>query len=386
MAEKVLLVDDDANVLASYERQLHGKYDVVTAQGAGVALDLLEASGPVGVVISDLRMPGMSGTDFLARVKDKYPDTVRVMLTGQADLDSAIQAINEGSIFRFITKPCPPELLMGVIDAGLRQYQLEMAERELLEKTLSGSVKLLTDVLALSNPAAFGRAARLRRIVGSLASVMRLGPAWQLELAAMLSQLGLITLSQSVVSRALRGEAMTAEETHSYESHPQAGYNLIANIPRLEEVANTVLYQHKRFDGVGFPEVEMKGRAIPLGARLLNLAIAYDSRISAGRQPSIALIDLKRQAERYDPLALEALAIVVEGEAGYSLRRVRIHVLEPGMLLGEDVWGPQDVFLVSRGQEVTSALKARLLAYSETSPLHQNVRVVVPRAGGSETV
>lgn len=118
---------------------------------------MIESRGPFAVVVSDMRMPRVDGAQFLARVEEASPDSVRIMLTGNADQEAAVRAINEGHIFRFLNKPCRPQLLVGTIAMGIRQYRLQTAERELLEKTFSGGIRLLSDVLAIASPDAFGR-------------------------------------------------------------------------------------------------------------------------------------------------------------------------------------------------------------------------------------
>ncbi|HAR63804.1 MAG: hypothetical protein DKM50_08675 [Candidatus Margulisiibacteriota bacterium] len=131
MGNKILLVDDEDNILSSYKRMLKNKYIIETAAGGAAALAVLNTRGPFSVVICDYKMPGMNGIQFLAEIKDLFPDTIRIMLTGQADLNMAIDAVNEGNIFRFLTKPCDSELLEKSILAAFRQHELIMSEREL---------------------------------------------------------------------------------------------------------------------------------------------------------------------------------------------------------------------------------------------------------------
>src|SRR5579864_7045735 len=156
MAEKILLVDDDNSVLEGYRRSLSREFSVETAMGAEQALKLAADNGPYAVVVSDMRMPGMDGIRLLSRIKALSPDTIRVMLTGNADMDTAVNAINEGSIFRFLKKPCSKEAMAKAITAALVQYRLVTAEKQLLEQTLGGTLQVLTQVLSLVNPAAFG--------------------------------------------------------------------------------------------------------------------------------------------------------------------------------------------------------------------------------------
>src|SRR5262245_61160663 len=198
---RVLCVDDEPNVVEGLALTLRRKFDVATAEDGPSALALLREEPRTAVVISDMRMPGMDGATFLARVRELLPDTVRILLTGQTDLTSAIRAVNDGQLFRFLTKPCPPSNLLAVVEAAVKQHELQCAERILLEQTLHGSIRALTEVLALTNPLAFGRATRIKAHVSELATKLGLKERWQVEVASMLSQLGCITLPTETVEK-----------------------------------------------------------------------------------------------------------------------------------------------------------------------------------------
>jgi DNA-binding NtrC family response regulator len=157
MTDKILFVDDEPAVLDGYKRMLRREFEVDTAVCGQQGLAEISNHGPYAVVISDMRMPEMNGAQFLSQVRQTAPDTVRMLLTGYSDMDAAMSAVNEGNIFRFLTKPCEKDLLGKAITAGLMQYRLVTAEKDLLENTLMGSIKVLTDVLSAVSPEAFGR-------------------------------------------------------------------------------------------------------------------------------------------------------------------------------------------------------------------------------------
>ena len=204
MTQKILLVDDDVNLLSACERNFHGRFQLETAAGAEAGLLKLAERGPFAVVISDRQMPGMDGIKFLSLVRERAPDTVRMMLTGNADLAGAIKVVNEGAIFRFLTKPCPVEVLGKMIEDGLAQFRLVTAEKELLSKTLNGSIKLLTDILSLMEPESFGRAQALHEVIATVARKFNVTDDWEIQLAAMLSPIGNVTLPADVLLRAQR--------------------------------------------------------------------------------------------------------------------------------------------------------------------------------------
>ena len=152
MTDKTLFVDDEPNVLAACKRSLGRKVKITTATSGAEGLETIRKDGPFAVVLSDMRMPEMDGIQFICAVRQLAPDTVCMMLTGNSDQETAMNAVNRGQIFRFLTKPCPQEDLFAALEAGIKQYRLITAEKELLQKTLTGSIRALVDVLGLVNP------------------------------------------------------------------------------------------------------------------------------------------------------------------------------------------------------------------------------------------
>jgi response regulator RpfG family c-di-GMP phosphodiesterase len=373
---KVLFVDDEANVLEAYKRQFRKLFQVSAGQGGAEGLRILAEKGPFAVVVSDLKMPEMNGIAFLARVREAAPDTVRMMLTGYADLQTAIEAVNEGNIFRFLTKPCPPDKLAASIQAGIRQYGLVTAERELLEKTLWGSIKVLTEILSLVNPEAFGRSSRIKRIALQIAEKLGMVNIWKLETAAMLSQIGCVILPEHVLKKIYTGRQLSDEESQLYDMHPSVGHDLIKNIPRMKDVAGMIAYQEKNFDGTGIPRDAVKGEEIPLGARVLRVVVDFDVLESAGFSRREALLKLRKNAGRYDPQVFAAFEAVTGEKEGTRIVPLRLNELKSTMILAEDIRAAGGSLLVSKGQEITWPLIARLKNFSKTQQIKEPVRVI----------
>ena len=181
-------------------------------RAAKPALQKIAERGPFAVVVSDRQMPRMDGIQFLATVKERAPDTVRLMLTGNADLEGAIKVVNEGNIFRFLTKPCSLEILGKAVEDALAQYRLVTAEKELLNKTLSGSIKLLTDILSMIEPQSFGRAQTMRDIIGSVTKKFKAENEWEIPLAVMLAPIGNVTIPPELLLRARAGVSLSKVE------------------------------------------------------------------------------------------------------------------------------------------------------------------------------
>jgi response regulator RpfG family c-di-GMP phosphodiesterase len=377
MTEKVLVVDDEINILDGIRRHLKKRLPVETALGSKEGLAALARNGPYAVILSDLRMPGMDGIQFLTRVKEKSPDTVRMMLTGNADLGDAIQAVNQGNVFRFFSKPCPADVLEKGIEQGIRQYRLVTAERELLQKTLKGSIKVLTEILSLINPEAFGRSSRIKRTVKAVASRMGVSEPWQFEMAAMLSQVGWVILPQESLGKLYRGQALTDEESQLFRQHPLIASSLLSNIPRMEEVGEIVRYQEKHFDGSGDPVDHRQGSAIPLGARILKVTLDFDILEVNGTPPRQALKILEDRQGWYDPAVLQAMDAFIGGESRRILKEISLRELTSNMVLAEDLYTVRGQLLISKGQEVTAVLISRLVNFAKGTGIREPVRVFV---------
>jgi response regulator RpfG family c-di-GMP phosphodiesterase len=375
MTRNILCVDDEPNLLSAIERQFRKRFDITTALGPELALRAIAERGPFAVVVSDLRMPGMDGIRFLARVRHISPDTVRIMLTGQADLTDAIEAVNQGNIFQFLAKPSPPEMLGRAFESALEQYGLIQAERELLEHTLTGSVEVLSEILGLVNPAAFGRALRMRRYVAFIATALGLPKRWQYELAAMLSQIGCVTVPPDILDKLYAAEPLDEEEKKIFASHCAVAHDLLVKIPRLERVAQMVAAQQAPWNGTHDPD------PVGAGAGLLKVAGDFDEQMMRGRD-SHETFSQMRASGSYDPSYLSALQQIHVEESRTEARAVKVSQLRKGMLLNADVFSKKGLLLVAKGQEVTAAAIACLnsceRAVGVVEPIYVLVRKTTP--------
>ena len=375
---KILCVDDEFNILEAYQRSLRKEFKLDVANGGQQGLDLIREKGPYAVIVSDMRMPGMDGVQFLSRVREIAPDSVRIMVTGNADQQTAVEAVNQGHIFRFLNKPCQPTILAETLRAGLEQYRLAMAEKELLEKTLKSSIQTLTEVLSLVNPTAFGRATRVQSLVSKIADNISLTNKWQVEIAAMLSQIGCITIPEQTLTKVYQGEHLNEEELRMWQSHPQVAHDLIVKIPRLEQVAEIVLYQEKRYNGAGFPGDAKHGSLIPIGARILKLALDFDKLTKSYLSYKEALVEIKRRGDWYDSIVVDALEQVLDKEITHELKYVNVLDLRPGMILAEDIKTTYNLLMVANGQEVTGSLYLRLCSFANTGQIKEPIKVLAP--------
>ena len=376
MVQKILLVDDDPDVLEAFRRTLGREFQIETAMGGQEALRVVAENGPYAVVVSDMRMPGTDGVQLLSGIKARWPDTIRIMLTGAADLQTATDAINEGSIFRFLSKPCSKEAMAKTLTAALVQYRLVMAEKELLEQTLTGCIQVLTEVLSLVNPAAFSRAERTRRYIRHVAASMKLGNPWQYEVAAMMSQLGCVTLPAETIEAVYGGKQLSANEQTLYDAHPHVAYDLLSKIPRLEPIAWMINCQNGPLpDPV--PGDAQKAD-IRRGAEILRLILAYDTLIHKGASRTETAHTLSREFTDLEPAFFQALVTLDPNAEEGEVRTCRIEDLAPGMIIQQELRTSDGALLASKGQEVTPPLQLKLKNLQSRRAISSQVAVSMP--------
>lgn len=358
--EVVLFVDDDENILSAFLRQLRKRYHIHVAHSAEEALEKLQATGPYAVVVSDLRMPGMDGVEFLAQVRRRSPETVRIMLTGYADLDASMAAVNDGHVFRFLTKPANTDELAKALDAALTQHRLVTTKNTFMEETLGACLKLLSDVLALVSPVAFSNTARAKRYVRHIATTLDLPKPWRYILAADLSQIGCISVPPPILEKRARGEALSPDERALLAPHPRVAARLIAEVPRLGAIAQMVGNQAEPFAELGETADPRERAPADLGAHLLHIASDYDDLRQGGVSHQQAIQKLKADPREHDPALVEALASLETQTQPPPAQDLPIEDLRIGMILADDVRGTDDLLVAARGQELTPPVLERL--------------------------
>jgi DNA-binding NarL/FixJ family response regulator len=364
MNQRVLFVDDEPNVLEGIQRTLRKQVELQTASSGVEALRLIGESGPFAVVISDMRMPAMNGAQFLAKVREQEPDTVRMILSGHADLEATIAAVNEGHIYRFLTKPCPTDHLLAAVEDALNQHRLLTAEKVLLEQTLSGAVKMLIEILGMVSPAASSRAARLQRYTIELSGALGLSSHWEWGLAAFVSQIGCVALPKEMLFKVEACQKLTEEERRLFESHPEVAGKLLAAIPRLEDVAAIVTAQFGSLNTNDLPDDPRQWDMRSAGQLLLRAAIEYDRLVSRGASRDSAVTTLRQSTLKFPSIVLKALAGLSTTAMGTVVRQIRLADLTVGMILDEDLVSPKGIRLVPSGAEVTTTLMIRLTSIS----------------------
>ncbi|HET9656837.1 MAG TPA: HD domain-containing phosphohydrolase [Kineosporiaceae bacterium] len=370
-------MDDEPRILDALRRTLHGKFLVETATSGREGLKILAecevASSPIAVVMSDMMMPGMNGAEFLALVHEIAPDTVRLVLSGQADLPSTIAAINDAELFRFLTKPIDADVLVTTLQAAIAQYDLVLTERELLQQTLAGVAEVLMEVLGLASPLAHRRATRARQMLTTAGEQLGLGGDWRIPLAAMLSQIGCLAVPAPVLAKIEEGRMLTGQERAMYLGHPDVARGLLQRIPRLEGIAEWIGAQvtDLRDLASGPPEEDTSQACFAAVAAFL-----------AGYHEGIPLeetSDQLRACGRFDAAVVEAVlrASGVLEPRGIP-KVVPVSDIHAGMYFDQDVFTLEGTVLVRRHEQATETVVQRLRNFAASVGVREPVQVLVP--------
>jgi len=367
MAEKILIVEGAHNPLGKTREALATRFDCTFAVGVEEGAQAAREGGPFAVIVADYKQPKKDGASFLARMRELHPKTVRLLLTVYAELDAGLAAQSDNLIFRFVMKPLSPDMLARHLEAALAQYRLENAEAAFVQDTLRGAVQALTEVLNLANPAAFGRSMRIRGLVQRLSKAADIPRLWEVDMAAMLSHVGCVSLPAAILDKLTRGRDLDPAERRLFESHPTLGAALLANIPRMESVAQIIGAQLK-------PLADNP----PLGAQALRVALDYDLLANKGLTSGAIFSRMRGTRGIYATQLLDALESVIPPDEGYVRRRVNIRELKENMQLDEDIVSVDGMLLLAKGSELNETNIYRLIETKQSFDIVEPVAVLIP--------
>lgn len=411
---RLLIVDDEQLVLTGLQQTLTREgYHVTTASNPFIALEELKKQ-IFSVIISDNHMPGITGLEFLAQAKQLQPNASRILITAVLSLDTVIDSINKGEIYRFIVKPWLREELLATVKNAAQRYELidsntvlqtkaVVMNRELLEsnrslelqlsrvaeqneslgqlnqalaENLQHSVQLGLHVLQTFYPALGSQARRVHQICLALAETLHLSEEKRqiLEFSAWLHDIGLVAIHRDVIRRwELSPEALSPDELKVVQSHPILGQDLVQFVHHLQEVGTIIRSHHERFDGHGFPD-GLKGEEIPWLARLLTVAVGF---AESNLDDADSVERIKQECGSvYDPEAVRAfLRILPKTNISRKEREVLIAELQPGMVLAQGIYTPNGLLLVPEGQPLSESSIGKILNHNRTSPILHSLLV-----------
>jgi response regulator RpfG family c-di-GMP phosphodiesterase len=403
----ILFVDDEANILSSLKRLFRpAGYRIFTAEGGVQGLEILERES-VDLVVSDMRMPEMNGAQFLEKVRERWPETVRILLTGYAEIGATIDAINKGQIYRYVSKPWDDNEIALTVRQGLQQKMLEREKlrleeltrkqndelkdlnahleekvlarteevrqtmgfletaHEKLKKSFITSVRVFSNLIEMNNPQKTGHSRRVAELARTIAQNMGMSATEVQDtfVAGLLLDIGKIGLPDRLVDRPLHG--LNADERNEVLKAPAKGEMALMALEQLHGSAKLIRSHRERFDGTGYPD-HLVGLAIPLGARILALAEDYDTTLMGTSfvkplKPTEAMLFIQDgRGKRYDPMVvdtfLKELARLQAASADPSELVLRSGQLIPGMVISRELIGHTGDMLLSKGHVLTEQI------------------------------
>ncbi len=419
-APVILCVDDEPNILSSLRRLFRGSgYQVRIAEGGAAGLQVLE-NEPVDIVISDMRMPEMDGAQFLQQVRARWPGTVRLLLTGHSDVNSIIDAINRGEIYRYITKPWDDNDIVLLVRHALERKALEQEKlrlealtasqnealkslnaslemkvdertaslatanaalgqaNETLKASLFTTLKVFSTLIDMRGGNLSGHARRVADLARRIALHMELddNAAQEIFVAGLLHEIGKLGFSDELLGQPVA--TMTSKQLADYRQHVVRAEQLLMPLHDLRGAAAIIHEQLERFDGQGFPD-KLFEQAIGLGARILAVASDFDNlQIGALAQKRLGPDEAKAAivrgtGKRYDPQVVDAFMAVLGGGAGEEAAkdnsadaRIATGELVAGMVLARDLIGPNGLLMLSAGHELDDRLIQKLLDFEKS--------------------
>lgn len=401
MKPKVLLVDDEIDVLMAYGRNLRGKFDITTADSGESALKIMQGNNNFTTIVTDFNMPAMNGVELLKKARELNPDTTRILITGYADLNTSINAVNQGAVYRFLTKPIPTADLIRNIEEAVEYNRLINAEKELLDKTLKGTIRALADILSFTNPAIFKQKREELRLARKTAEYLGLRNLWEIEIALMLAPIGAVAVPDTVMEKKQSGKLLSESETQIYNSIPTVSSSIISKIPRLEKVSQIVMYQFHDFLS-GFEnqpsEQDLEIRTLANLIRSVNEITALFRK----NTPPIDALHMLQESKSYSADVLKALEKAVidlknevfvasasdklkksyaQGDSAPAPAGVpfqcNVTELQSGWILLEPIKDFTGKVILNKGYEITDLIKQKLINLTRVTMISEPIKVYI---------
>jgi len=414
VSARILIVDDEPLVLAALRETLSREgYQIVAAPDAASALAVVR-NETFALVLTDQRMPRMTGLEFLAQAKNIQPEATRILMTGVLELNTVVESINSGEIFRFIVKPWLREELLVTVKNGIQRHELITRNAELhrdavamnarlaelnhsleeqvarearqnrqlaelnhaLEQNLHRSVELSLKTLQTFYPNLGVQARRVCELCGVLADGLRLPPEQRqiLELSALLHDIGLVGIPRRIIQLAqATPEALNDAEWALVEQHPILGQELAGFVHHLADVGIIIRSHHERFDGKGYPD-RLNADEIPWLARLLAI-VAYFAESPRGEAQTTELIQ-RGSGSLFDPEGVRAFfRYRPQSTVCRKERQVLLSEIEPGMVLAKGIYTANGLLLIPGGQVLSEAYIGKLKNHNRVNPIKQSLLV-----------
>lgn len=387
-ASRILMVDDDPDMLKAVTRRLEKYYEVVTANCGDEGLEKIDREGPFPVVVSDMQMPGMDGIRFVQRARRKSPLSVFIMLTGQVSEQTTLRAMNEGQIFRFITKPCSHEDLLATLEASWRQYHLVNAEKQLLQKTLVGAVDAIVNIFETVMPDGMIRSTSLQQIVDLVQDRLRIQKRWEYALASKLALLGYGLVGRSLEDVVSQPHFSEDDEHDLLEKACSKSAEILSKIPRLKTTADIIAKAAESTGVISTLTPISDSEVVQVGATLLRVALEWEAAKRLGLTHNDAIANVRRKLPELHPEAAYCLEDFHFEFLQARHQKIPVYDLKVGMVIHKGIFSQDGRVLISEGRRLTKPLLEKLNNYlARGMGLRDTmVTVVMPEVDGNKVI
>ncbi len=379
--DKILIVDDsEENRLVLVELCKSLGYKTESVQNGQVAIEKINLSLPLAILL-DIRMTGMDGFEVLEKVKGnpKWKDIPVIMITSLDDTATILRCLKMGAD-DYIPKPFEPIIVKARLERAIVNVSYLRKEKIVLEKTFSGSMKILSDIISSLSPVLFGKSSKVRRVARLIAEELNYSELWEIEVASIFSLVGCISLSPDLIEKIISNKALSHEEKRLYDNHPILGYKLLNNIPRLGNVAKIVLLQNITKTDDLPKELNEVIKEIPLGSKILRAAFEYEQATLKSNNINELKSILKSKEPTLDLEVFTALEKVLQKESSREIKSVAINQISTGMTFTEDVYTTSGVRIVSKMQEATESIIERIRAVHSKLPIIEPLKVFLAKS------
>lgn len=371
---KVLLVDDDPNVLSAYQRRLRKRFEIETALCSEEGVTAVNFLGPFAVIVSDMQMPRENGAEFLAKIQKKSPDSIRIMLTGNADQQTAIDAVNQGGVFCFLSKPCQAEELEVAIQKGIVEHQRITELRDSAKVNVEALIETLSSVCQAIDPSIAVRQNRLKSALSEYATLVGVENQQEYQNAAVISQLGTHEIRTELFTKVARQEALTTQEANQWDEQYRLSAQMIENVPYLNKVTQIL----QKLGDDQNTATEDQSEDVSLTAELLRASIQFDLSCYEANLETLEVLEAIKANGEYSEKAIALIETWVAQRDQRRLIEVAVDSLTDGMKLVDEIATTSGTVLVPKGMEVSPSMRAKLQKYVVSNQVQETVKALLP--------
>jgi response regulator RpfG family c-di-GMP phosphodiesterase len=380
--QRILIVDDTPANIKILNDLLRSQYHISVVTNGPDALQFVESEYKPDLILLDIMMPEMDGYEVCRRLKnnEETKNIPVLFVTAKSEVKDETFGLSLGAV-DYITKPIEPNIIKARIKTHLELESVKKELQTLLNQTLSGSMRVLIEILSLFNPHIFNRSSQLRSLMKQIVKYLQLDNAWEYELAAMLYNIGYISFPAGLIDKLAQNEPLKDNEKKIFDAHPKVGARLIEKIPSLENISGMILNQNIPFYQISAKVQALNESPSLIGGHLLKIIGDFNELISGDLPPEAVIVQMQEKRGIYSPELLMALKEVLRiSEEDSDIRMLKLHEITEGMILDENIYSSsKKVLLIRKGTELSDSVLTRLRTLEKIALFNRKIRIKIPK-------